>query len=127
MCTPTHERLAGRIVIGEVMLRDFGIQPTPFIAYIFCLESVAVVFGMTEYKNLTAVFGFDDVYARLVRDGEEMQQGIFANIFLRTSVWRECGAKKTSLKPRNRFSFGVSTLCSKTPLIFSGSSYFGMP
>ena len=81
MTSPTDDRLFRIVVIGEIILRDFDRQSRVFIAQILFFQRVRVIFGMPRYKYLFSPFGRDGLNAGFIRRREDLQFGMFFDVF----------------------------------------------
>ncbi len=66
---PTLCRSLLGVVIREVVARDFNRKTLVEIAEILVFESIAVILRVAHDKDLTAVIGYGDVGASLLRIG----------------------------------------------------------
>ena len=73
MASPVEQRALGYVVVGEVVLRDGGIQALFYVAEIFVGDRFAIVFQMTGDKELPAVLAGNQMHARGVGHGENLK------------------------------------------------------
>ena len=82
MAAPAHDRRLCGIVAGIVVLGNVDGKPFGDIPVIFPFQSVGVIFVVAGDKNLPALFCGDEINARFRGFGDNLQLGIFFNIFL---------------------------------------------
>ena len=106
MGAPTVERDLRGVVVGEVVVGDLRVQPLAEVSAVFERDRFGVVFQMAGDEDLSAAFGCQNTDAGAVgeRDDVEVLQASTSSTAI--SVWRECGTRKRSSKPRTSGYFG---------------------
>ena len=61
MCTPFQHRFPGWIIIREVIVRDMNLLSQIDVAPVFLGKGILAVLEMTDDKDLTVIFGNDDI------------------------------------------------------------------
>ena len=82
IASPSQSWQCTGIVSGEIVIGHVGVQTFVDITKIFVIKSISVIFGMTEYKELSAVFVGNDGSARNIGRGKNFEFIIF--LYIRT-------------------------------------------
>ena len=77
---PVDDGGLGVVVVGEIVGGDLWVNACGFVAQVFFLEGVAVVFGMAGDEDLSSAVGDDEVDAGLGGGGQDLQVGIALNV-----------------------------------------------
>lgn len=99
MASPVEQWTLGHVVVGEVVLRDGGIQALFHVAEIFVGNGFAIIFQMTGDKELPAVVPGDQVYACGIGHRENLELGMGQDILAVHFGVAAVRSKKFIVKP----------------------------
>ena len=71
--TPSDRRRFPRVVVGEIIVRHFNIHTFFQIPEIFLCKRIAVILGMSRAEEVSARHIGDEMHARFVGIGQNLQ------------------------------------------------------